>query len=56
MILELGGDDERYEDMRTQVLKALRKQFRPEFLNRVDDLILFHSLRKAELRKLLPCR
>jgi ATP-dependent Clp protease ATP-binding subunit ClpB len=53
LILELGGDDERYDDMRTQVLKALQKQFRPEFLNRVDDLILFHSLRKAELRKIV---
>jgi ATP-dependent Clp protease ATP-binding subunit ClpB len=35
------------------VLKALQKQFRPEFLNRVDDLILFHSLRKQELRKIV---
>ncbi len=52
-ILELAGDDDRYDEMRTQVLKALQKQFRPEFLNRVDDLILFHSLRKAELRKIV---
>ncbi|TVP61763.1 MAG: ATP-dependent chaperone ClpB [Leptolyngbya sp. LCM1.Bin17] len=52
-ILELGGDDSRYDEMRTQVLKALQKQFRPEFLNRVDDLILFHSLKKAELRKIV---
>lgn len=52
-ILELAGDDSRYDEMRTQVLKALQKQFRPEFLNRVDDLILFHSLRKAELRKIV---
>ncbi len=52
-ILELAGDDDRYDEMRDKVLKALRKQFRPEFLNRVDDLILFHSLRKAELRKIV---
>jgi ATP-dependent Clp protease ATP-binding subunit ClpB len=52
-ILELAGDDDRYDDMRDKVLKALRKHFRPEFLNRVDDLILFHSLRKAELRKIV---
>ncbi|PZO45305.1 MAG: ATP-dependent chaperone ClpB [Shackletoniella antarctica] len=52
-ILELAGDDDRYDEMRIQVLKALQKQFRPEFLNRVDDLILFHSLRKAELRKIV---
>jgi ATP-dependent Clp protease ATP-binding subunit ClpB len=52
-ILELAGDDDRYDEMREKVLKALRKQFRPEFLNRVDDLILFHSLRKEELRKIV---
>jgi ATP-dependent Clp protease ATP-binding subunit ClpB len=52
-ILELAGDDDRYGEMRTLVLKALQKQFRPEFLNRVDDLILFHSLRKSELRKIV---
>lgn len=52
-ILELAGDDDRYDEMREKVLKALRKHFRPEFLNRIDDLILFHSLRKAELRKIV---
>jgi ATP-dependent Clp protease ATP-binding subunit ClpB len=52
-ILELAGDDDRYAEMRDLVLKALQKQFRPEFLNRVDDLILFHSLRKQELRKIV---
>ncbi|QQE64363.1 ATP-dependent chaperone ClpB [Leptolyngbya sp. BL0902] len=52
-ILELAGDDDRYDEMRGLVLKALQKQFRPEFLNRVDDLILFHSLRKQELRKIV---
>ena len=52
-ILELGGDDSRYDDMRRLVLKTLQKQFRPEFLNRVDDLILFHSLSKAELRQIV---
>ena len=52
-ILELAGDDDRYDEMRSLVLKALQKQFRPEFLNRVDDLILFHSLRKQELRKIV---
>lgn len=52
-ILELGGDDSRYDEMRSQVMKVLQKQFRPEFLNRVDDLILFHSLNKAELRKIV---
>ncbi|MBP0030017.1 ATP-dependent chaperone ClpB [Roseofilum sp. Guam] len=48
-ILDVSGDDSQYEEMRKRVQKALRKQFRPEFLNRVDDLILFHALGKGEL-------
>ncbi|MBF2037167.1 MAG: ATP-dependent chaperone ClpB [Leptolyngbyaceae cyanobacterium T60_A2020_046] len=52
-ILDVAGDDGRYEDMRKRVLKALQAHFRPEFLNRVDDLILFHALSKAELRNIV---
>jgi len=52
-ILDVAGDDSQYEEMRKRVLQALRKQFRPEFLNRVDDLILFHALDKAELRQIV---
>ena len=35
------------------VLEALRQQFRPEFLNRVDDIIIFHRLDKAQLRDIV---
>ena len=52
-ILDIAGDDSRYDEMRDRVLKALRNHFRPEFLNRVDDLILFHALRQAELRQIV---
>ena len=52
-ILDLAGDDDRYDEMKARVMEALRGNFRPEFLNRVDDLILFHSLRKQELRKIV---
>jgi ATP-dependent Clp protease ATP-binding subunit ClpB len=52
-ILEFGGDDSRYEEMQEQVLGMLRSQFRPEFLNRVDDIILFHSLRRDNLRQIV---
>jgi len=41
-IKELGGRDE--DEMRRRVLEALSQQFRPEFLNRVDEIIIFHSL------------
>jgi len=52
-ILEFAGDDNRYEIMRKQVMDALRKQFRPEFLNRVDDTIIFHALGRSELRQIV---
>ncbi|OKH33369.1 ATP-dependent chaperone ClpB [[Phormidium ambiguum] IAM M-71] len=52
-ILDFSGDDSRYEEMRKQVMDALRKHFRPEFLNRVDDIILFHTLSRNELRQIV---
>ncbi len=52
-ILDVSGDDEKYDEMRSRVLQALRSHFRPEFLNRVDDIILFHPLTLKELRKIV---
>jgi ATP-dependent Clp protease ATP-binding subunit ClpB len=43
------GDAEAYEAMKRQVTEALRMQFRPEFLNRVDEVIVFHALTEADL-------
>ncbi len=52
-ILDVAGDDSRYDEMRDRVLKALRSHFRPEFLNRIDDLILFHPLLQEQLREIV---
>lgn len=52
-ILDVAGDDRKYEKMQTKVLDALRSHFRPEFLNRVDDIILFHTLNLGELRQIV---
>ncbi|MEM6349255.1 MAG: ATP-dependent chaperone ClpB [Cyanobacteria bacterium P01_D01_bin.14] len=52
-ILELAGDDSQYEEMRTRVLDALQANFRPEFLNRVDETIIFHSLKREQLREIV---
>jgi ATP-dependent Clp protease ATP-binding subunit ClpB len=52
-ILNVAGDDANYEKMHKQVTDALRKHFRPEFLNRVDDLIIFHTLKREELRQIV---
>jgi ATP-dependent Clp protease ATP-binding subunit ClpB len=43
------GDTDAYEQMKRQVTDALRLQFRPEFLNRVDEVIVFHALTEADL-------
>jgi len=44
-----GRGDEAYEEVKRQVQDALRLQFRPEFLNRIDEVIVFHSLTDADL-------
>src|SRR5450759_3225482 len=50
-----AGDTERrtdalaYEQMKRHITEALRIQFRPEFLNRIDEVIVFHSLTDADL-------
>src|SRR4051812_6816398 len=43
------GDSDAYEAMKRQVTEALRLQFRPEFLNRIDEVIVFHALTDADL-------
>jgi len=46
-IKELGGRDE--QEMRRRVMEALSMQFRPEFLNRIDEIIIFNSLGMEQL-------
>jgi ATP-dependent Clp protease ATP-binding subunit ClpB len=53
LILEIGGDESRYEEMKSQVLTLLRQHFRPEFLNRVDEIIIFHALTKEQIRQIV---
>jgi ATP-dependent Clp protease ATP-binding subunit ClpB len=52
-ILDVAGDEDRYSEMRSRVVEAMRSQFRPEFLNRVDEFIIFHSLQKSELQNIV---
>jgi ATP-dependent Clp protease ATP-binding subunit ClpB len=49
-----GGDDpESFEEMKKEVLGVLRQQFRPEFLNRVDEIVVFHSLSREQLKQIV---
>jgi ATP-dependent Clp protease ATP-binding subunit ClpB len=52
-ILDLAGDESRYDEMRRRVMEAMRNSFRPEFLNRIDEIIIFHSLNRQELRQIV---
>ena len=53
-ILNISGDnDTNYEEVEKRVTQALRKHFRPEFVNRIDDLIIFHSLKREQLRNIV---
>ena len=47
-IMELG-----IEAAQNQVMEALRQHFRPEFLNRVDDIVVFHSLSRGDLARIV---
>ena len=44
---------ELYERMRDEVLGELRKVFRPEFLNRIDETIVFHALKESDLKRII---
>ena len=50
-IQELAGND-RYAEMKAQVMSVVSQHFRPEFINRVDDMIVFHPLLKEQLHEI----
>jgi len=55
---ELSQDEESsrkrdYEDMRRKLLKSLKSTFRPEFINRVDSVVVFHALSKGNIRDIV---
>jgi ATP-dependent Clp protease ATP-binding subunit ClpB len=52
-ILDIGGDDSQYEEMQSRVMDAMRTSFRPEFLNRIDEIIIFHQLQRHQLRQIV---
>jgi ATP-dependent Clp protease ATP-binding subunit ClpC len=42
-----------YDDMKSRIMGDLKKVFRPEFLNRIDEVIVFHKLSKLEIREIV---
>ena len=53
-IQELDGDDspEAYTQMKAAVMGVVQAHFRPEFINRLDDIVVFHSLDKAQIKSI----
>ena len=49
---QTGGDDNKYKKMRDLVMDELKQAFRPEFLNRIDEIIVFHPLTKEEVAQI----
>ena len=51
----LSQDDEKrdYEYMKGQVMEEVRRMFKPEFLNRIDETIVFHALTKENMKKII---
>ncbi|MGD8397263.1 MAG: ATP-dependent Clp protease ATP-binding subunit [Anaerolineae bacterium] len=47
------SEQEAYEDMKEKVLKELKRIFRPEFLNRLDATMVFHSLTRAQIKEIV---
>jgi len=49
-----GDSDERsYQQMKQQIMQELEKEFRPEFLNRLDDIVIFRQLTEKDLREIV---
>jgi ATP-dependent Clp protease ATP-binding subunit ClpB len=50
-ITEYAGKDE--EKMKVKVMETLRHHFKPEFLNRLDDIIIFHALDRDQIKQIV---
>ena len=51
VIQELAGE-ENYDQMKSSVMEIVGQHFRPEFINRIDDVVVFHPLQRAQIRRI----
>ena len=53
-VMGFGGQSvsHQYEDMKMRVMEELKRVFRPEFLNRVDETVVFHALTREEINRI----
>ena len=50
---ETENKKQEYEDIKKEVMGELKKQFRPELINRIDDIIVFHKLEDEDIKKII---
>jgi ATP-dependent Clp protease ATP-binding subunit ClpB len=51
LILDVAGE-ENYEEIKTRVLEVVGQHFRPEFINRLDEIVVFHPLKQDQVREI----
>ena len=47
------SEEQAYQDMRQNVMEEVKKTFNPEFINRIDEIVVFHSLSKENIGRIL---
>ena len=47
------SEEKEYKDIKKEVMAELKKEFKPEFLNRIDEIIVFHKLEDSQIRKIV---
>ena len=52
-IQEKDNSEKEYEDIKKDVMGELKKEFKPEFLNRIDEIIVFHKLEEKEIKQIV---
>ncbi|MSR00519.1 MAG: ATP-dependent chaperone ClpB [Gammaproteobacteria bacterium] len=52
-VIQEYSDEKNYAAMKAAVMEVVQKSFRPEFINRIDDIIVFHSLALAQIRAIV---
>jgi ATP-dependent Clp protease ATP-binding subunit ClpB len=50
VIQEMVGEQQHYDDIKAAVMSSVGEHFRPEFINRVDDVVVFHPLQQIHIR------
>jgi ATP-dependent Clp protease ATP-binding subunit ClpB len=51
-VIQRMAGEERYDEMKQAVMEIVGQHFRPEFINRVDDTVVFHPLHRKEIRRI----